>query len=416
MSNSINTLSWMLGLLLAPHSLTLLGNLVGAYQYAFLIWLALAAGMYLINAQSAKLVADASQSSFPGNQKTALELLLLASRMVSTIALSTVLLVTAGFVFNETFVYWFPNFAFAFVLLGIVLVVHMWGRETALRLQVGVTSVVVLGILSLTAVGLWGGDGPVDVGGSSAALFQPHGIAASLLLFAGFDLDLNPTRPNRKWQARTVQWALLAAALVMGLWALVCLLYVPAAKLTDSFIPHLLTARSVQGEAGRAIMGVVVIAGSVAAVNALFKSLAELLAGFGTRWRLGTGHKWLHFFERPAVWASFIAAAVGLMMAGGMAGTDEIDLYVQAGFILWILYYGALNLAAAKASRRVPQRGERPVWVLPAIGAVAMAIGGGVLLTAAPDGKVLFNIFALLAILTTMGLITRFILKRAITP
>jgi hypothetical protein len=35
------------------------------------------------------------------------------------------LVVSAGFVFNKVFVYWFPNFAFAFALPGLVAVIAL---------------------------------------------------------------------------------------------------------------------------------------------------------------------------------------------------------------------------------------------------------------------------------------------------
>lgn len=413
MSKPLYSLSWMLGLLLAPHTLTLLGNLVGAYQYLFFVGLALAVGLYWINARSVTRVTDGSQTSYPGNRNTAVTLLLLASRTISTIALSTVLLVTAGFVFNETFVYWFPNFAFAFALLGVVLAVHLWGPSAALKLQLGATAIVLFGLISLITVGLWGGVGSGwGVGDDVAVSFKPHGIAAVWLLFAGFDLCLIPTGTNQRLQARTVQWALMATALMMGLWAVICLLYVPAAKLADSFIPHLLAARNAGGEAGRALMGTVVIAGSVAAVNALFKSMGELLTGFSIRWRRYTGYKYPNIFERHAFWASFVAAAVGVMMASGMAGTEEIDLYVQAGFILWIFYYGGMNLSALMKYHRHSRRRHWQGRVFPAIGAVTMVLGGGVLTATAPNGGLFLKILLSLMILAILSVLTKIFLKR----
>lgn len=415
MVNSLFSLSWMLGLLLAPHALALLGNLAGAYQYFFFIWLALAAWLYWVNAQSINQVFDASQTSYPGNLRMVLIWILTASRLVSAITLSTVLLVTAGFVFNETFVYWFPNFAFAFILLGGVLAVHLWSRDTAQKLQVGAVLFLLLGLVSLITMGLWGYNGQRAFTVGMAAAFKPHGIASTLLLFAGFDLVLNPFRTNSPSNVRTMQWTLVAAALVMGVWAMMSLLYVPAAKLTDSFIPHLLAARSIQGEAGRAIMGAVVITGSAAAVNALFKSLSDLFAEFGVRWSRGRDYKWLQVLERPAVWTSFIAATVGLMMAGGMAGTESIDLYVRFGFILWIFSYGGINFYVLMARRPIFQSLDWKGWVFPAVATVSMVLGGGVLLLADSNGSILLNYFLIWVIIMVVGALAVLLFKKALS-
>ena len=45
------------------------------------------------------------------------------------IMIATSLVVTSGFVFNEVFVYWFPNFLFAFILLGIIFMINIFGEK-----------------------------------------------------------------------------------------------------------------------------------------------------------------------------------------------------------------------------------------------------------------------------------------------
>jgi hypothetical protein len=196
------------------------------------------------------------------------------------------------------------------------------------------------------------------------------------------------------------------------LWAVVSLLFVPAAKLSSSYIPHLLVARSVQGEAGRAMMGVVVIAGSVAAVNTLFKSLADLFAGFGSQWCRKSERKWVKVFERPGVWIFFITAAVGLMMAVGMAGTEDIDLFVRIGFVLWIFYYGGINFSVLVAKQRISSTFDWKGLVFPAIGTVVNSLGAGALLMTDSSGGILLKYFLILIMMVVMGALAILFFKK----
>ncbi|NIN66172.1 MAG: hypothetical protein GTO63_16055, partial [Anaerolineae bacterium] len=60
----------------------------------------------------------------------------LCARVAFTICAATGILVVAGYVFNEVFVYWFPNLGFSFLLLGFLLVLNLLGRTISLVAQV----------------------------------------------------------------------------------------------------------------------------------------------------------------------------------------------------------------------------------------------------------------------------------------
>ena len=411
MLKSLYSLTWMMGLLLAPHALTLVGNFAGGHQPYFFIWLALAAGLHWNNARSLNQLKTTAKRAGPHEDNAILVTLLVTARTITTVTLSTVLLVTAGFVFNETFVYWFPNFAFAFIVLGVVLAVNLWGRDAAGKLQIAATGIVLVGLVSLIFMGLGGGNTAPAVEAGTAGIGL-QGIATALLLFVGFDLAIHQCHPKSGLTVRYIQWGIMATAMIMGLWGWVCLRYVPAAKLSDSFVPHLLTARQVYGDIGRAIMGTVVIAGSVAAVNVLIKSLADLFSGFAGRQLRKPLKSWLKVIERPAVWHMLIAAVIGLMMARGVAGTDEIDLYVRAGLILWVLYYGGVNFSILLNIRRIHKTISWRDWALPLGGAVAMFVGGTVLIVADPNSRFLFKLFVILGIVVAVMAIAGFFRRR----
>lgn len=380
MGAHVIAIAWLLSLMLAPHSLTLVGNLTGMHQGMFFIWLIPALGLFWLTARSTAAVSTDAMGPV-------LVLLSLAGRWATTLMLAPLLLVSAGFAFNEIFVYWFPNFAFAFILLGVLLAVQLAGSKAIHAAQLFLLALVIGGLGSLIITGLWPDtEWPtVTVSESpSATSFSPYAV---ILLFVGFDLASNLV-PYKHWPQlqKAINKGLLAAAMVISLWALASLLNVPTEKLSDSFIPHLLAARNIGGDAGRMIMGVVVIAGSCAAVNALFVSVSRSNAQLFEQWSFQRLN-WLKFLNTPAFWLVFSALIVAALMAGGMAGTEEIDIYLRAGLILWLVYYGAIHLAVLSRRLRITKQmyGFSLEWMGSVVGATAMFIGVGILLATDPD-------------------------------
>jgi len=125
--NPVMALAWFAGLMLSPNTQALLGNLAGMLQGYLGVWLLLGACAYVLNLRSyrALIGRPGSHAELSVSHRNAwgdLPALLipLSGRLVTTLAAATGLLVTAGIVFNEAFIYWFPNFAFAFILLGVL--------------------------------------------------------------------------------------------------------------------------------------------------------------------------------------------------------------------------------------------------------------------------------------------------------
>jgi len=175
-------------------------------------------------------------------------------------------------------------------------------------------------------------------------------------------------------------------AAVLGLWGLVSLQVVPAGKLSDSFIPHIIVARSIGGEAGRMIMGAMVIAGSAAAVSALLSSISRT-ALLKAEDHSSRRPSWMNLLARPSVRIVIAAAAIGWMMASGMAGEAIIDSYVRAGLIAWIFYYAAVHFCLLTdrrpIERRMPETWVK--WIRPAIGSTSMMAAGIALMLFSQD-------------------------------
>jgi len=347
-----------MGLLVSPDHLRLWGNLAG--QLGPFFWFAAlgAVGLYALSTDGYKRLAAIrpvssgyieALHSWGGEAAAALAL---GSRLVLTLGLVTGVLVTAGFVFNETFVYWFPNFAFAFLWLAAVALSLLWGYRAAEKVQAGLLAVALAGLAMLIVVGFWkmGVQPLAKVASSSVA--TPGTLAGALLLFVGFDLGIQPSNRTNDPNKRLVGMrAALGIALVfLGLWATISLAHVPPDRLAGSFMPHTLAARKIGGQTGRILIGIVVIAGAGCASMALFSAVARMATTLARlrllpRFLEGSGQR-----NIPAV--SLTAGSVAGLMAAGFAGQPELEVLIRAGFLLWLLHIALVHLVAYRATQR----------------------------------------------------------------
>lgn len=133
-------------------------------------------------------------------------------------------------------------------------------------------------------------------------------------------------------------WTICATGGLFLLWAMVSIQHVPLVKLASTSLPHLKTARYLLGDTGRWIMGGIIIFGTLGAVNGLFLACrvnAGEMAGHGLL------PQWI---KKQGVVPIFLALAIGLMMAKGMAGSDKLEMWIRAIFLVWLFSYGLISL------------------------------------------------------------------------
>ena len=152
-------LALAMGLLLSPDALILLGNQMGSAGLAFLAAIIFAGLVALGTAYSTA----ALWAQFPGAGGEARGLqaalgtlpamvLPLCARVVVLVCASTGILAIAGYVFNEVFVYWFPNLGFSFCVLGLLLTLNLLGPKVAKAAQLLFVAVALLGLLVLSVL------------------------------------------------------------------------------------------------------------------------------------------------------------------------------------------------------------------------------------------------------------------------
>lgn len=385
--NALAAFAWMVSLMIAPHTLALLGNAAGALHAYFPIMMVLAAMAYWVNAKSLTEYSERLSAQTPGVAGWMVTGLSLSGRWITALMLSTVLLVTAGFAFNEIFLYWFPNFAFAYIMLGTIIGIHLLGRDATRIVQVVLITIVLIGLGALLIMGLWQIFGAHQDMTERRLLTGTSIFPAIALIFVGFDLALvHDRKGDTVRHYRTMLWGITAMAVILGLWGWVSLQMVSAEKLSTSFIPHISAARAIGGQAGRMIMGAVVIAGSAAAVSALLSAIAkvDLLAVERPVIRRPS---WLDRVNRPASRILIAGVAIVSMMASGMAGTEIIDSYIRAGLIVWILSYASIHffLLASRVSHLQSGQTAWYKWTMPAFGAITMLAASVAMMISSPD-------------------------------
>jgi amino acid transporter len=373
--NYVIAAAWVTGMLFAPDNLIVLGNSAGGAGAGFILLLFIAVLVYLSHLRNYMKIA-AFKPGAAGEfewladnlNPAAAAVFSIVPRILSAVCLATATLVAAGFVFNEVFVRQFPNFAFAFLMLGILLAINLYQRNLSGKIQILLSGTAVAGVFILAVLGILAWLKTYQVAYPVLVMPSWKSAFSVLLLFVGFDLLYfipNPYTRNPSVFGRYLVVGLLVAGITFCLWGVASFLHVSPERLTGTYIPHILAAKAIWGQSGRIIMGLVIICGTGAAVNALFSAVAGMMADLSRKDSLSFLPR---VFSRSAVTLILLTTVTALMMALGVAGTDELDTYLRSGLILWLLNYAVIHLAfligGVRQSLKMsePVSGRQTVW------------------------------------------------------
>jgi hypothetical protein len=395
-----------LGIMLSPENLVILGQQSGVSGGAAFFWLAVAAGIHVLTAgtygaglstlphppDSTQLF-RASRSSLPAA-------LLLASRGGFALWGITAVLVTAGYVFNETFVPAYPNLGFSFTLLVILLGLNLLGTQVAAIFQVIFVGVALAGLSALIVMGLWGSPEPL-LQATVGRVNWKNSLASSpnfLVLFIGYELAgvlWQKSGEKARRPALPMLAGIIAAFCLFVWWSFISLSYVPSLKLQESTVPYAYVARAVDGAAGLQIMGVVLLAGTLAAANALMMTVPFLISGLSPA-------GWLSVILRGRLFTLLLlGSAIAIVLAMGLGGSPNLPLYLKASALLWLLTYARQHLA----NLRGPDRGLTSPKPAPVAIVCALALTGAVALALVTDPEWIRLVIYLLLVVGTLTLI-----------
>ena len=349
-----------MGLILSPLNFAALGNTAGLTGRYFPIVLLSVLAVHLLTAQSYQTLFSTGpgegRETSPALSKTdPFLVLLLGSRISLAICVVPLILVSAGFIFNELFLYWFPNFGFSYGILIILLLLNLLSEKAVLRTQIFLVGIALVGIWLISMIGLWSALSSPGAVKSPSPGSGPafSGITTALLLFVGFDLaDLNRYRGSRDFSRSSFRMSTVLglSGISFLLWGIVSLLHVPASALVETTVAHIVAARNILGEPGALIMGVAVLAGAGAAVNALFFSIPRLLAGLP-----GSGNKSdsaTQLITPRAIFLILLGGVIALVLALGLAGEPELETALKAALLLWLTQNAFVHLLVLIRNRQ----------------------------------------------------------------
>lgn len=380
-------LSWMV----SPDALVMLSNGFGQGRLLFIIPLTIVVLLSLLAVNllhhPAVSVVETGVNTLSSGAHLAILSLSLASYVSLALLLPTGMLVSAGFAFNETFVFWFPNFAFSFLLLGFILLVHLTGERFALGLQPIFIGITMVCILVLCLAGLATPRETVLVSQESHVSITLGLLLSPFLLVLGYERQETATTGDKRPAFRM---ALVLYFIVAVLWGFVSVFHVGPERLVHSTVPHITASRAILGQPGRIIMGLAIISGTIGVVNGLFLICTRVVSQlFGPLLPQAGIRKGWH----GRILTLVLAGLIAVFMATGFAGSERLETFIHGALLLWIATVAMRCLTADKKIRRIIATFPRYYGLLSAVFCVAALS----LATIHPDGDRLFT-FCFLAL------------------
>jgi L-asparagine transporter-like permease len=351
----VHSLALAVGLMFTPDTLTLFGNSLGTVGWFLLLLTPVALIVHLATVHSFQILHAASGDHLVGFQSylggRSAAVIAMCGKLPFAVCASAALAVTAGFVFNEVYVYWFPNFAFAFLLLGATAILNLFSIRAAQAAQVIAVFAAGLGLVFLAGAGLH--ILPGETGASEIKVgFDFRYLAAGVVVLIGYDLGLYAHGNDRDGSGRSLAMvaAVIGGAVLLVLWGMAAMSVVPLERLEASTVPYMTAARKALGQPGRYIMGMVAILTVFSAINAMLHSVSLMVGQLANTYRDIKSPETPSKF-RPAT-VMVLAGASASLMAMGFAGEPHLETWIRSSINLWLIYYIFVNISAIRAMRR----------------------------------------------------------------
>lgn len=232
--------------------------------------------------------------------------------------------------------------------MGTILTLHLAGGRVARAAQPFFVGLTICCLVLLCLAGLFGPqvlESTETKVGSQFSLTIPL-ICTSLLLLLGYDQpDLSPSSDSRRYYI----WTLITGFIILALWGFVSLKHVPQVKLANSTIPYIISAREILGQPGRTIIAIAIISGTCGVVNGLFLLASQSLKQMADHFYLpSVGNPAL----RQRIWPVIFSLLIGIFMAIGLAGSENLEIYIYGALLFWLLMTGMHCFAAARSLQK----------------------------------------------------------------
>ncbi len=278
----------------------------------------------------------------------------------------------------------FPPFSVAFGVLGLFTVLNLMGIDIFAKLQTALAVVMVFVLLLLGIAAIVEGAPSETASTVIQGDWNPMGAGVLTLTalavwgFVGAEfvcpLVEETKRPERNIP-RSMIIGLTVIFLTIGLYCLGALFMVPQEALTTDALPHYLFATTVFGKAGELFLVIASVTATFSTLNSSLASIPRMLYGMAQNGQAFPVFKRLSPRARtPWVSVLFVSAITGLPILVLGQDAASVNLLLLAAALAWLLAYIIVHLDVIALRRRYPAIArpfKTPFYPLPQLFGIA---------------------------------------------
>jgi amino acid transporter len=273
-------------------------------------------------------------------------------------------LAVAGAVCNTVFASDVSPMVFALILLGIFTAANLLGIDVFAKLQIVLTTVMLISMSLLGIIGLmnWGNPAPTM---AAAVPFNSMGwavlglTALAVWLYIGIEF-VCPLVEEVDQPARDIPSSMvigLAVIFVVNiLYGFASIKYVALEALASSDAPHIIAAQAILGRGGEIWIGIVSIFATASSVNTFVAVIPRMLYSMAIEGEAPRIFSLTHpRFRTPWFGILAVAAIYALLLLMGVAGIEKIMILVMSAAACWLLVYMLTHIIVIVMRIRYPK-------------------------------------------------------------
>jgi amino acid transporter len=278
----------------------------------------------------------------------------------------------------------FPPFSIAFGVLGLFTVLNLMGIDIFAKLQTALAVIMVFVLLLLGIVAIVEGAPSETASTVIQGDWNPMGAGVLTLTalavwgFVGAEfvcpLVEETKRPERNIP-RSMIIGLTVIFITIALYCLGALFLVPQEALTTDALPHYLFATKVFGKAGELFLIIASVTATFSTLNSSLASIPRMLYGMAQNGQAFPIFKRLSPRARtPWVSVLFVSAITGLPILVLGQDAASVNLLLLAAALAWLLAYIIVHLDVIALRRRYPSIArpfKTPFYPLPQLFGIA---------------------------------------------
>ncbi|WP_375739686.1 APC family permease [Pseudomonas boanensis] len=258
----------------------------------------------------------------------------------------------------------FPPFSIAFGVLGLFTVLNLMGIDIFAKLQTALAVVMVIVLLVIGVAAIVEGAPSETASTVLQGDWNPMGAGVLTLTalavwgFVGAEFVcplVEETRKPERNIPRSMIIGLTVIFVTIGLYCLGALFMLPQEALTTDALPHYLFATAVFGKAGEAFLVIAAVTATCSTLNTSLAAIPRMLYGMAQNGQAFPQFKRLSPRARtPWVAVLFVAAITGLPILVMGQDAASINLLLLAAALAWLLAYIIVHIDVIALRRRYP--------------------------------------------------------------